>query len=78
MSQVEYEKPSFQELVDEIAIIIEGKDSGAVLTALTVLVGNAGYFHEMEFDQFIDYVERNAYKVYIDHKKAECQSLLTH
>ncbi len=28
MSQVEYEKPSFQELVDEIAIIIEGKDSG--------------------------------------------------
>ena len=54
MSQVEYEKPSFQELVDEIAIIIEGKDSGAVLTALTVLVGNAGYFHEMEFEQFMD------------------------
>ena len=38
MSQVEYDKPSFQELVDQIAIIIEGKDSGAVLTALTVLV----------------------------------------
>jgi len=78
MSQVEYEKPSFQELVDEIAIIIEGKDSGAVLTALTVLVGNAGYFHEMEFEQFMDYVERNAYLVYRDQREAEFQSLLAH
>ena len=78
MSQVEYEKPSFQELVDEIAIIIEGKDSGAVLTALTVLVGNAGYFYEMEFEQFMDYVERNAYLVYRDQREAEFQSLLVH
>jgi hypothetical protein len=41
-------------------------------------VGNAGYFHEMEFDQFIDYVERNAYLVYQDQRAAEFHSLLVH
>ena len=42
-----------------------------MLTALTVLVGNAGYWHNMDFEQFIDYVERNTCLVYIDHKKEE-------
>ena len=71
MSKIESDKPSYQDLVDEIDAMLQGKDSGAVLTALTVLVGNAGYFHDLDFEQFIDYVERNTYLVYRDQKQAE-------
>lgn len=78
MSKIEYNEPRYQQLIDQIGEMLQEEETGAVLTALTVLVGNAGYWHNMDFDQFIDYVERNAYKVYIDHKKAEYQSLLTH
>ena len=70
MSKIEDDKPTYQELIDEIAQIIEGKDAKAALTALTVLVGNAGYFNQMEFDQFMDYVERNAYLVYVEQREA--------
>ena len=71
MSKIESDKPSYQDLVDEIAAMLDGKDSGAALTALTVLLGNAGYFHEMDFEEFIAYVERNTYLVYKDQKEAE-------
>ena len=71
MSKIESDKPSYQELVDEIAEMLDGKDSGAALTALTVLLGNAGYFHEMDFEEFIAYVERNTYLVYRDQKQEE-------
>jgi len=71
MSKIESDKPSYQDLVDEIAAMLDGKDSGAALTALTVLLGNAGYFHEMDFEKFIAYVERNTYLVYKDQKEAE-------
>jgi len=36
MSKIEYDQPTYQDLIDEIAKIIEDKDSGAVFTALTV------------------------------------------
>ena len=71
MSKIESDKPSYQDLVDEIAAMLDGKDSGVALTALTVLLGNAGYFHEMDFEEFIAYVERNTYLVYKDQKEAE-------
>jgi hypothetical protein len=71
MSKLQYEKPAYQKLIDEIEAMLQGQDSGVVLTALTVLVGNAGYWHNMDFEQFIDYVERNTCLVYIDHKKEE-------
>ena len=71
MSKLQYEKPAYQKLIDEIEVMLQGQDSGVVLTALTVLVGNAGYWHNMDFEQFIDYVERNTCLVYIDHKKEE-------
>ena len=61
MSKIESDKPRYQDLVDEIAAMLDGKDSGVALTALTVLLGNAGYFHEMDFEEFIAYVERNTY-----------------
>jgi hypothetical protein len=70
MSKIECDKPSFQDLVDEIDAMLQGKDSGAVLTALTVLVGNAGYFHDLDFEQFIDYVERNTFLVYAEQREA--------
>ena len=70
MSKIESDKPSYQDLVDEIAAMLDGKDSGVALTALTVLLGNAGYFHEMDFEEFIAYVERNTYLVYKDQKEA--------
>lgn len=76
MSKIE--EANYQALIDEIASMLDGKESGAVLTALTVLVGNAGYFHELEFDQLMDYVERNTYLVYRDQREAEYQSLLVH
>lgn len=76
MSKIE--EANYQTLIDEIASMLDGKESEAVLTALTVLVGNAGYFHELEFDQFMDYVERNTYLVYRDQREAEYQSLLVH
>jgi len=71
MSKNESDKPSYQDLINEIAAMLDGKDSGAALTALTVLLGNAGYFHEMDFEEFIAYVERNTYLVYKDQKEAE-------
>jgi hypothetical protein len=71
MSKIESDKPRYQDLVDEIAAMLDGKDSGVALTALTVLLGNAGYFHEMDFEEFIAYVERNTYLVYKDQKEAE-------
>jgi len=71
MSKIESDKPRYQDLVDEIAAMLDGKDSGVALTALTVLLGNAGYFHEMDFEEFIAYVERNTYLVYRDQKEAE-------
>ena len=71
MSKIESDKPSYQDLVDEIAAMLDGKDSGVALTALTVLLGNAGYFHEMDFEEFIAYVERNTYLVYKDQKEEE-------
>ena len=71
MSKIESDKQSYQELVDEIAAMLDGKDSGVALTALTVLLGNAGYFHEMDFEEFIAYVERNTYLVYKDQKQTE-------
>jgi hypothetical protein len=70
MSKIECDKPSFQDLVDEIDAMLQGKDSGVVLTALTVLVGNAGYFHDLDFEQFIDYVERNTFLVYAEQREA--------
>jgi hypothetical protein len=70
MSKIECDKPSFQDLVDEIDAMLQGKDSGAVLTALTVVVGNAGYFHDLDFEQFIDYVERNTFLVYAEQREA--------
>lgn len=70
MSKIECDKPSYQVLVDEIDAMLQGKDSGAVLTALTVLVGNAGYFHDLDFEQFIDYVERNTFLVYAEQREA--------
>ena len=71
MLKIESDKPRYQDLVDEIAAMLDGKDSGVALTALTVLLGNAGYFHEMDFEEFIAYVERNTYLVYKDQKEAE-------
>ena len=71
MSKIESDKPRYQDLVDEIAAMLDGKDSGVALTALTVLLGNAGYFHEMDFEEFIAYVERNTYLVYRDQKQAD-------
>jgi len=71
MSKIESDKPSYQDLVDEIGAMLDGKDSGVALTALTVLLGNAGYFHEMAFEEFITYVERNTYLVYRDQKQAD-------
>ena len=69
MSKIEYDKSTHRELVDEIAKIIEDKDSGAVFTALTVLVGNAGYFHGLDFEQFMDLVERNTFLVYSEQRE---------
>jgi hypothetical protein len=69
MSKIEYDKPTYQELIDEIDKIIEDKDSGAVFTALTVLVGNAGYFHGLDFERFIDVVERNTFLVYAEQRE---------
>jgi hypothetical protein len=69
MSKIEYEQPTYQDLIDEITKIIEDKDSGAVFTALTVLVGNAGYFHGLDFERFIDLVERNTFLVYAEQRE---------
>jgi hypothetical protein len=69
MSKIEYDKSTHRELVDEIAKIIEDKDSGAVFSALTVLVGNAGYFHGLDFEQFMDLVERNTFLVYSEQRE---------
>ena len=69
MSKIEDDKPSYQDLIDEIAKIIEDKDTGAVFTALTVLVGNAGYFHGLDFERFIDLVERNTFLVYAEQRE---------
>ena len=69
MSKIKDDKPSYQDLIDEIAKIIEDKDSGAVFTALTVLVGNAGYFHGLDFERFMDVVERNTFLVYAEQRE---------
>jgi len=69
MSKIEYDKSTHRELVDEIAKIIEDKDSGAVFSALTVLVGNAGYFHGLDFEQFMNLVERNTFLVYSEQRE---------
>lgn len=69
MSKIEYDQPAYQDLIDEIAKIIEDKDSGAVFTALTVLVGNAGYFHGLDFERFMDVVERNTFLVYAEQRE---------
>jgi hypothetical protein len=69
MSKIEDDKLSYQDLIDEIAKIIEDKDSGAVFTALTVLVGNAGYFHGLDFERFMDLVERNTFLVYAEQQE---------
>ena len=69
MSKIEYDQSTYQELVDEIAKIIADKDSGAVFTALTVLVGNAGYFHGLDFERFMDLIERNTFLVYAEQRE---------
>jgi hypothetical protein len=69
MSKIEYDQPTYQDLIDEIAKILEDKDTGAVFTALTVLVGNAGYFHGLDFEQFMDLVERNTFLVYSEQRE---------
>jgi hypothetical protein len=71
MSKNEYDEPRYQQLIDQIGEMLQKEETGAVLTALTVLVGNAGYWHNMDFEQFIGYVERNTYLVYKDQKQAE-------
>jgi len=69
MSKIEYDKTTYQDLIDEIANILEDKDTGAVFTALTVLVGNAGYFHGLDFERFMDLVERNTFLVYAEQRE---------
>ena len=69
MSKIEYDQPTYQDLIDEIAKILEDKDTGAVFTALTVLVGNAGYFHGLDFERFMDLVERNTFLVYAEQRE---------
>ena len=69
MSKIEYDQPIYQDLIDEIAKILEDKDTGAVFTALTVLVGNAGYFHGLDFERFMDLVERNTFLVYAEQRE---------
>jgi len=69
MSKIEYDQPTYQDLIDEIAKILEDKDTGAVFTALTVLVGNAGYFHGLDFERFMDLLERNTFLVYAEQRE---------
>ena len=69
MSKIEYDQSTYQDLIDEIAKILEDKDTGAVFTALTVLVGNAGYFHGLDFERFMDLVERNTFLVYAEQRE---------
>ena len=69
MSKIEYDQPTYQDLIDEIAKILEDKDTGTVFTALTVLVGNAGYFHGLDFERFMDLVERNTFLVYAEQRE---------
>ena len=76
MSEAKFEPPAYQRLVDEIGARLVEEEAGAVLTALTVLLGNAGYWYEMEFDEFIDYVKRNTYLVYRDQKLEEEYSVV--
>ena len=78
MSKIEYDPDTYDRLFNELSARLIEEDTGTVVTALTVLLGNAGYWHSMDFDQFMDYVERNMYLVYVDQRKEDEQLSIVH
>ena len=54
MSKIEYDPDTYDRLFKELSARLIEEDTGTVVTALTVLLGNAGYWHSMDFDQFME------------------------